>query len=76
MDINGSKIECQKAKYRMKGLDYFAKAHTFKVGANDRSFTIGLEDVNEHFCGPWHKRPKMSFQPMIDIGFNLYKPLV
>ena len=65
MDINGFRIECQKANYRMKGLDCFAKAHAFKVGANERSFTIGfdgLEDVNEHFCGPWHKGPNMSFQ--------------
>ena len=60
-------------------MDFWPKTQgdtTFQ-DADDVDDFLGLEELNDHYCGPLSKRPKDAFQPMVDVkkgDFVLVRP--
>lgn len=50
-------------------MDFWPRTHgdTVFQDIDDVDDFIGLEELNDHYCGPLSKRPKDAFQPMIDV---------
>ncbi len=50
---------------------------TISTELDDADDFGGLEELNDHYCGPLSKRPKNAFQPMVDVrkgDFVLVRP--